>query len=466
MVSFGLIDEWNPIPGTLVSWVASPHSRARAAQAPAHPTPPSHQQEEYLKSAHRNRDTDFRFSRLCLVSFDVPGTLDRDAMTEAVNAFLLRHDTFLSWFALTPDGQVQRHVVDPDDVEFVATDHGRFADADAIRAHVQQETPGPFRWDCFTFGVVERDDSFTCYLAADHLNTDGVSQAISGIDILQLYGNAVWHNTGGMAHPGSYLDYCERERKHSAQLTPDSPGVRTWIDLLRRNGGDLPSFPLDLGRDRGGYTRTAHRTVGLFGEADALRFEQVCLDHGARFTGGIFAAAALAERQLVGSDYYFGLTPINTRTSGPEFASVGWFSTLIPIAFPLGPETSFAELVPVAQRAHDDAKDLTDVSFHRVLELVTPDSGIVTRPGWIAPMLSYVDGRKLLGNEIFDAIKGGVFGNRGASEDVYLWINRFADVTSMTVLYPDTAVAHDAIDRYLATLAEVFTTVAATADHG
>ncbi|MFI7670147.1 hypothetical protein [Nocardia sp. NPDC049526] len=49
MVDFGLIDEWNPPPGRLVTWVAAPESVARAAQAPVHLAPPSHQQEQYLR---------------------------------------------------------------------------------------------------------------------------------------------------------------------------------------------------------------------------------------------------------------------------------------------------------------------------------------------------------------------------------------------------------------------------------
>ncbi|MEV2224738.1 hypothetical protein AB0E01_33375 [Nocardia vinacea] len=95
MVDFGLIDEWNPAPGQLITWVAAPESVTRAAQAPVHPAPPSHQQEQYLRLADRHAAADFRYSGLCLVTAEIPmGDLDRDAMTRVINAFLLRHDTF------------------------------------------------------------------------------------------------------------------------------------------------------------------------------------------------------------------------------------------------------------------------------------------------------------------------------------------------------------------------------------
>lgn len=66
MVSFGLIEEWNPRPGRLTSWTMSPEAKAQGRQAPVSSVPPSHQQEEYLRAALRNTDAQFRFSRLCL----------------------------------------------------------------------------------------------------------------------------------------------------------------------------------------------------------------------------------------------------------------------------------------------------------------------------------------------------------------------------------------------------------------
>nr|WP_255219204.1 hypothetical protein [Gordonia amicalis] len=42
MIKFGLIEEWDPRPGHLTSWVASLASVTAAGQAPAHPVPASH----------------------------------------------------------------------------------------------------------------------------------------------------------------------------------------------------------------------------------------------------------------------------------------------------------------------------------------------------------------------------------------------------------------------------------------
>ncbi|BCK56761.1 condensation domain-containing protein [Nocardia wallacei] len=465
MVNFGFFDDWHPEPGRLTSWTASPRSRATVRQAPVHEARPSYQQEAYLQAAHRNSGADFRVSRLCMIAFDIPGAPVRAAMTRTVNAFLRRHDTFSSWFALDSDGRFVRHVAAAEDIEFEATEHGEFTDSAAIRAHVQAETPGPEAWDCFSFGVIERDHSFTVYAAVDHLHTDGVAQALSCVDLLTLYGRELSGGQVPIAEVDGHIAHCARERERNGRLTLESPQVRRWVELLQRNDGDVPSFPLELGGS-GGYTTGAVVTVPLMSEAEALRFEQACVDHGGRFHGGLFVALAIAQLELTGKDWYFGFSPANTRSTPGEAGSIGWYTNLIPITLAIRPDDTFTTLVGPAQESAERAKDLLDVSLHRVLELVTPDLGIRTRPGWAAPMLSYVDVRKIAGAEMFDQINGGLFGNNASAGEVYTWVNRFHDQTKLSVLFPDTPQAHESIDRYVKAVTSVITAVAAEGDYG
>ncbi|MEV3962547.1 condensation domain-containing protein [Nocardia sp. NPDC050193] len=456
MVDFGLIDEWNPAPGRVVSWVATPQSLAYAAAAPAHEAPPSHQQEHYLRRSRRNTGTDYRTSGLCLVTAEVPAVLDQDAMTRAINEFLARHDTFSSWFAQGPDGTVRRHLLEPGQIEFAPVEHGHIDNAEAVRDLVQEQTPPPSQWDCFTFWTIEHDESTTVYLAVDHLHTDGVGQHISCFELACLYAEHAWGQTSPMPRPASYTQYCVRERAASARLTAASPEVATWLRLLRGNDGELPSFPLDLGLRGGDSDRSAHRTVALFDEDEAARFEKVCRDHGGEFAGGVFAAAALAERELIGSDYYFGITPLNTRSTIEEMTSIGWYVALVPVAFPIGARAVFDTTVARAQRAYENGIRLRSASIHRVMELAPPDSGIQVGPNWSNPMISYVDARDFAGSEYFDIARGGLYGNRAASEEALIWINRLPTGTTLSVIYPDNAIAHGSVDRYLATLGRVF----------
>ncbi|MGA4787525.1 condensation domain-containing protein [Nocardia sp. AB354] len=460
MVDFGLIDEWSPPPGRMVTWVASPEAVARARTAPVHPAPPSLQQEQYLRQANRHAAADFRFSGLCLATAQIPtGGLDREAMTRIINTFLLRHDTFRTWFDIDAGGTVRRHLVPEDVVDFIPIDYGWIDDPAAIRQHVEKTTPDPFQWDCFTFGAIEHGDATTVYLAVDHLHTDGLGQYLSASDFAQLY----LAELGGEAEPlppaASYLNYCVTERAYSETLTLSSPGVQKWLQLLRGNDNRLPSFPLDLGKRSDGYNRSAHRTVPLLDEQQALAFEEVCRANDAEFVGGVFAAAALAERDLTDSDYYFGMTPVSTRTSAAEGNSVGWYVTLVPVAFPLGPGTPVTRTLKLAQRAYENGLRLAPTSFHRVLELLPADSEIKAEPGWVTPMISFIDARDFLGHEFFDEVTAGVYANRAASEEALIWVNRLPSETTLSVIYPDTAVAHDSVERYIAAMRSVFASI-------
>ncbi|MQY29815.1 condensation domain-containing protein [Nocardia aurantia] len=466
MVNFGFFDDWHPQPGRLTGWSVSPRAREAMAAAPVHPAPPTYQQQEYLRTTHRTARTGRRASRLCMVSFDIPGEPDLAAMTRAVTAFVRRHDTFASRFVVGDDERVVRHVVDSAAIELVPADHGEFTGTEALRRHVQDTTPDALHWDCFSFGVIARAESCTVYAAVDHLHTDGVAQALTCMDLLMLYGGELSGAPAPLAPVDGHLDYCLRERADNTRLTARSPEVDTWLKLLRRNGGDMPTFPLYLGPPgAAGYNRGAQVTMPLFTEADALRFEQACEDRGGRFVGGLFAALALAEAELTGNDWHFVLTPANTRRTPGENGSVGYFTNLVPVAFDVPADASFATLVADAQDAADRARTLADVSPHRVLELAPPDLGIHVQPGWVAMMLSYVDVRKIAGADMFDRINGGMFANRAAANEVYVWVNRFLDVTQLSLLFPDTDEAHESIERYIKTLTSIITTVAGDGDY-
>lgn len=464
VVSFGLIGDWQPEPGIVTTWKPTPESIDRVHGAPTHPVPASHIQEEYLKSAHRNRDSGFRFSRLCLVTFDIFEPLDTEAMTRAVNGFVRRHDSFASWYD-TDDTGVRRHMTEVEAIELAPAGHGHFSSRELLREHVQNTTPGPTQWDCFSFGVIERERDFTVYAAVDHLNTDGISQALTFFELRSMYMDAVAGTLDVQPCTGSYLEYCRREREASAKLTLESPPVRQWIDLVLSAGGDLPSFALPLGAGSQKYTRSEVTMLPLFDGAAAEQFDEACERVGAKFTGGIFAAAAIAEFELVGKENYVGITPKSTRTTPGEFGAIGWFSSLVPVHFTVAGTMSFSHVAGVAQRAFETGKELADVSYHRVLELVTPEIGITTRPGWSAPMISYVDVRKLPGADIVSSVNGGLFGNQGSSDEVYMWINRFEDETGMTFMYPGTEVARSSIERYYAKISEIFLAVADTGDY-
>ena len=58
-------------------------------------------------------------------------------------------------------------------------------------------------------------------------------------------------------------------------------------------------------------------------EQQTAGFESACIAAGARFSGGVFACAALAEHELTGAETYYGITPTDIRSTPADFMTTG-----------------------------------------------------------------------------------------------------------------------------------------------
>ena len=131
---------------------------------------------------------------------------------------------------------------------------------------------------------------------------------------------------------GSYENYCVRQRQYTSALTVESPQVRRWIDFFEKNDGALPGCPLPLGDGSGSCDIIS---VQLMDQRQTARFESACIAAGTRFSGGVFACAALAEHELTGAETYYGLIATDTRTTPADFMTTGWFTGYVPTTIPI-----------------------------------------------------------------------------------------------------------------------------------
>jgi hypothetical protein len=462
MVAFGTIHDWCPDRGSVVSWHASPAACAIAGKARRNATPPSYQQAQHLRVFIEHAAAGLDMARLCFGTWDIPGICDVTAMTQAINAHIRRHDTYHSWFEFD-DGEIVRRTIDePGLIEFLPTEYGEMA-APQIRAHLLGTTPDPVVWNCFTFGIIQRHDHFTVYMSVDHLVTDGMSAGVIFLELHMMYAALRQGSSLCLPEPGSHLDYCARERDYTSALTLQSPQVGEWIRFAGLGDGTLPDFCLPLG-DRSVPSLGAMMVVPLMDDAQAQRFEAACRHAGARFSGGVFACAALAEHQLTGTEIYRALTPYDTRSTPAEYLTPGWFASFIPVTAPEG-NMSFGEVARAAQMSFDSAKELAYVPFHRVLELTSQDSAR-TAPAQIGPgeravpLLSFIDARKVALTDQWDSLNVGIYGDSRLSDQVCVWINRFEKQTSLTISFPDNPIARDSVARYVDALTSVYAHVA------
>lgn len=450
MVALTAIHDWVDAPGSMVSWGPSPGCLAKVAQAPHSDVPASYQQEQHVRAYREHTAHGLEMARLLIPAWNIPGRCDIRAMTYVINAYLKRHDTYHSWFEFDDGDQLRRHTVDnPADLQFVATKHGEMTSSQ-WREHIL-DTPSPLQWDCFRFGVIQRADHFTFYASIDHVHADAMFMVALFVELHMNYAALV---EGGaplrLPEAGRYLDYCTRQRSYTSTLTLESPEVVDWTDYLLNNGGSLPKFPLPLGDPDVPCTGDLI-TVTLMDAHDTDRFEAVCAQAGVRFIGGVFACAAIAERELTGADTYRVITPTTTRSTPAEFMTTGWFTGIVPISVRVE-GLSFTEVAKAAQGAFDSGMHMANVPIERVLELAEDVPGI-RKPGAGVPMLSYLDiGLPPLNPVVmgqWQAQNGTLYTDLGAANQIGMWVNRRDTGTTITVAYPDNPVARESVAQYV-----------------
>jgi hypothetical protein len=445
-VKIGIIQDWVPGSGSVVSWHPSPISVEKARQAPVSAVPASPMQAQHLRGFNEFAARGLDYSRLFTCSMDVPGRCDIRIMTYAINAHLRRHDTYRSWFECVDAGHIVRRTIrDPAHIEFVPVEYGQIPPAewrDFVLA-----TPDPLHWDCFRFGVIQYTNHFTFYAAIDHLHTDSTLLGVLYREIGMMYAALV----GGAApislpQVGSHDNYCLRQQSYLSALSSDSPEVRKWIEFAEDNDGTLPTFPLPLGDPSVSFGHDI-LVEQLLDERQTAQFESVCMAAGARFSGGIFACVALAEHEFTGAETYYGITPISTRSTAAESVTMGWFVGWVPIVAPVA-ATSFGETARAAQASFDLNTDLARVTFDRVLDLAP----WLRMPGQALAMLSYMDA----GIPPFSATLAAQLDGLNASwyydgrprAHPLITVGRFFDKTLMLALFPNNPIARASVARY------------------
>ena len=459
-ITVGSLDEWTLTPGSVTSWHPTAAAQERVRHAPVSSVPVSYMQGQHLRNYCGRTAAGLNFSRQIIASCDVPGQCDVSAMDHALNAYLRRHDTFRSWFEHTGDGEFIRHSIsDPADIEFAPINHGNMT-VDEIHAHVVA-IPDPLAWGCFTFGIIQGESHFTFFAAMDHVHGDAT---LIGTTMLEANGMYSALSGGGeplaLPDPGSFDDFCTREREYTSILTVDSPGVQAWIDFAENNNGGFPEFPLPLGNSLESDNSYMASEL-LMDPAQTERFESACTAAGARFVGGLFACLALVEHEFTGALTYYGLTPRDSRTAADNFMTQGWFTGLIPITVPIA-AASFNDAAWAAQSSFDSGLDMARVPYYRVLELAP----WLKWPEPNFPVSNFLHGGAAPLNAILAAGDLGLADNIGIYPDgrfsyqLTIYVFRYREGTVMAIMYPDNPVALKSVTRYMEAMKSVCVRVA------
>ncbi|WP_343710609.1 condensation domain-containing protein [Mycobacterium sp.] len=455
----GKVCDWNIGAGQVVSWQPTPASVDKARKAPASPVPPSSMQAGHLRGYVEFKKRGDDYSRLVMGSWDVPGKCDIRTMTHVVNTHLRRHETYRSWFDYKEDRNIVRHRIDnPRDIQFVPVEYGELTQPEW--RDLVLSTPNPLQWDCFRFGIIQYAEHFSIYAIVDHLHCDPALVSALYAEILANY-RGLMGGKPPVALPASasHDDFCRREAQTAAAMTLDSPEVRRWIEFAENNGGGMPDFPLPLG-DQSIALGGDIMVVPLMDPDETASFESGCIAAGARFSGGLFACAALAQYELTGQEIYYGLTPIDKRRTPAEYMTMGWFTGIVPFTIPVDPN-SFDATARATQASFDENIELANVPYERVLELAP----WLKRYGPDFSMMNYMDaGLPPLSAVVASALVGSnatAYNDARSPAYLYMSVIRLFDEVSLMVSFPNNPIARESVTRYTDTLKSVFSRVAA-----
>lgn len=461
------LGNWTPEPGTALEWHPTPAAASAARSAPAHPSPPSFLQEDHLRAAKAAADRGDAHHAYTLATTDIDGHLDRDALTRAIEAFVVRHESLQCWFEVVGDVAVRR-MVGPDAVSFILHEAGFHLSAEEFQQYVRRRfatEASPFAFPGFAVGAVERTDDFTVYYAADHAHTDGASHALAITELAQLYARECGDDTIALPPAGSHVEYSAQERTRAAAFHAASPEISAWKEIFDRHSGVMPRFPLELGLNPG-ETAPVRIVEQHLLDADATEsFDRACKSAGARVSSGVFAAVAITDFEIAGHDDYFGITVLSTRHLGDYGRSQGWFVNFAPVAFSVRDAASFDALAGRAHDAFERARQIAAVPVHAVLGALAADGTLTSELAVSPNMLSYIDFRWFPGAGTSVDARAKQMTGEGRTSNASMWMNRDSEHLYLCAQVPDNDIAAASVKRYHAHLKRVLETVAYEGNH-
>ncbi|CAM5319848.1 Condensation domain-containing protein OS=Streptomyces violarus OX=67380 GN=FHS41_003066 PE=4 SV=1 [Streptomyces violarus] len=340
-------------------------------------------------------------------------------------------------------------------------DVGDFDDAAALAQHLQDRfdtTADALRWPNLIYTAVVRDDCTSVYMAFDHSNVDAYSIHRIPAEIHELYEAGVAGRAEGPEPVSSYVDFCEAERADADRIDADHDIVSRWREFIRRCGGRLPSFPVDLGVDPGGELPTQKFMREMMVDADAAAaFESYCRPYGGSLVG-VLAATALIVHEIGGEPVYRTVVPFHTRVKSQWSQSVGWYVGGAPIEIPMSEATDFPSVLRTVRAALQANRRLARIPLARVLHLLGTDFR-PTSPD-LYSIVSFVDTRGIPGSDDWADRKAYGLLRVSYGDQVCAWITRLHEGLWFAGRYPDTDVAHKNMRLYAERLGDLITSVA------
>ncbi|MFP3987195.1 condensation domain-containing protein [Streptomyces sp. E11-3] len=447
-------------PGRLVEWTLHPSTVEAAAGSPEVSRPPAYVQESHIRTSRSVREDGLFVPTWSGAAFDIRGPVDTEALQEALRAWTLRHETLRSGFRWVGD-EMRRFTLDADAVALHREDVGDFGDATTLIRYLEDRfdvAADALSWPNFIYAAVLREDGASIYLAFDHSNVDAYSIYRIPAEIHELYEAALQGRTVVTPPVASYVDFCAIERTNADQIDDTHTIVARWREFVAACDGTLPPFPVDLGLDPEGPLPTQKMMHEmLVDDTAAAAFEAYCRPYGGSLVG-ILAATALFVHEVGGQQVYRTVVPFHTRVKSQWLDSVGWYVGGAPIEVPVAQAPDFDSALKMVRDELRKNRLLSRIPVARVLRLLGHDFR-PTSPD-LYSIVSFVDTRGMPGSDRWPDMNAHGLLRVSYGDQVCAWVTRFHDGLQLACRYPDTAIAHKNMRRYVEELRGVIVSVA------
>lgn len=297
---------------------------------------------------------------LLILSLDLHGRLDLDALRHALAAVAARHEPLRTVF--TQELGIPKAVVWPKVevvLEMVDDTPGGFT--------ISARTPEP---PLMTVRLARlADDHHVLTFAMHHLVADGWSLAVLKRDIAEYYERWLAGTTDVARPRTSFSRYVAAEREWLAGADAEDC-TRYWTEQL---AGAPPSIDLPLDRPRPAKPAfgTDHVVTHLT-EAETKAVAEAARARGATPFMAVLAASYVVLRDATSTtDLVLGIDSVNRSWPGSE-ELIGTFVNQLPVRLAPGAAPTFGELLDLARRQVLGAQEHDRLPFHKLVAAVNP----------------------------------------------------------------------------------------------
>lgn len=297
------------------------------------------------------------------VTLELHGTLDYDALTEALGEVVRRHEVLRTTFGES-DGRVIQLVHEPTAVAIELVDA---VTVDEARSYIANRLEEPFdlrSGPLFRVVLVRINLRRHLFLAVfHHIVCDGWSRALFVRELCDEYNSLV---TGQPmprrdGHVYRFGAFAEWQRK---RVAASDRGDAYWHELLR--GRTCAEFPLDHPRPRVPSYRGDVVTFSLSSDTRAAVERLAKATRCSLFMVAVAALASLVHRYARSTDIAIGTSFAGrTRTEFEEM--IGFFVNTVPLVVDISGRPTFRELLGRVRNVVLDAYEYQDVPLERMV---------------------------------------------------------------------------------------------------